>query len=149
MSSAIPAPRFAANIGHHLINTWNPRKIFFWKIIRSKSSICPQGRASPLGFATRRRLPLTIQLFLDLRVFFWNLWQLGPLVRWRQAHENSESKNLVQILLCKYQDVPLRARNLQKREMVCLDLRAFGVTGTGTLYHRLCGKPSRFGTEDY
>ena len=41
----------------------------------------------------------------------------------------------VQILFCKYQDVPLRARDLQKREMVWWDMRAFGLTGTGTLYH--------------
>ena len=40
-----------ATMRHYLIKIWNPRE-FFCKIIRPKTSIGPQGRASHLGFAT-------------------------------------------------------------------------------------------------
>jgi len=42
LASVVPAPRFAATMGHYLSKIWNPREIFF-----DKSSF---GQNPPFGF---------------------------------------------------------------------------------------------------
>jgi len=52
LASAVPAPHFAATMGHYLIKIWNPRKIFFEKSSGKNPPVGPKRK--PLSWGSQR-----------------------------------------------------------------------------------------------